>query len=89
MFFRKGLSGSSGKMPLPRTAEIRTRRVVRVGRNDPCPCGSGKKYKHCHETEGDLFLSRLARQQEIERREEEDRQAGVPWIKRVINRLVR
>jgi len=19
----------------------------RVGRNDPCPCGSGKKYKHC------------------------------------------
>ena len=21
---------------------------VKVGRNDPCPCGSGKKYKHCH-----------------------------------------
>lgn len=21
---------------------------VNVGRNDPCPCGSGKKYKHCH-----------------------------------------
>jgi preprotein translocase subunit SecA len=20
----------------------------RAGRNDPCPCGSGKKYKHCH-----------------------------------------
>jgi preprotein translocase subunit SecA len=20
----------------------------RIGRNDPCPCGSGKKYKHCH-----------------------------------------
>lgn len=20
---------------------------VKVGRNDPCPCGSGKKYKHC------------------------------------------
>ena len=20
----------------------------RVGRNEPCPCGSGKKYKHCH-----------------------------------------
>jgi preprotein translocase subunit SecA len=19
-----------------------------VGRNEPCPCGSGKKYKHCH-----------------------------------------
>ncbi|TSE27694.1 preprotein translocase subunit SecA [Tepidimonas aquatica] len=22
--------------------------MARVGRNDPCPCGSGKKYKHCH-----------------------------------------
>jgi preprotein translocase subunit SecA len=22
--------------------------AARVGRNDPCPCGSGKKYKHCH-----------------------------------------
>jgi preprotein translocase subunit SecA len=21
---------------------------MRVGRNDPCPCGSGKKYKQCH-----------------------------------------
>jgi preprotein translocase subunit SecA len=24
------------------------RPVVKVGRNDPCPCGSGKKYKQCH-----------------------------------------
>ncbi|VEF46936.1 preprotein translocase subunit SecA [Bacillus freudenreichii] len=24
------------------------RRKETVGRNDPCPCGSGKKYKHCH-----------------------------------------
>ena len=22
--------------------------VKKVGRNEPCPCGSGKKYKHCH-----------------------------------------
>ncbi len=22
--------------------------MERVGRNDPCPCGSGKKYKNCH-----------------------------------------
>ena len=25
-----------------------TRETKKVGRNDPCPCGSGKKYKHCH-----------------------------------------
>jgi preprotein translocase subunit SecA len=24
------------------------RAVAKVGRNDPCPCGSGKKYKQCH-----------------------------------------
>ncbi|MBM4182439.1 MAG: preprotein translocase subunit SecA [Betaproteobacteria bacterium] len=24
------------------------REHAKVGRNDPCPCGSGKKYKHCH-----------------------------------------
>jgi preprotein translocase subunit SecA len=24
------------------------RAVPKVGRNEPCPCGSGKKYKHCH-----------------------------------------
>jgi preprotein translocase subunit SecA len=25
-----------------------TRKEAKVGRNDPCPCGSGKKYKKCH-----------------------------------------
>ena len=24
------------------------RAEAKIGRNDPCPCGSGKKYKHCH-----------------------------------------
>ena len=24
------------------------RQAPKVGRNDPCPCGSGKKYKKCH-----------------------------------------
>ena len=24
------------------------RKKVNIGRNDPCPCGSGKKYKNCH-----------------------------------------
>ncbi|ARJ39823.1 preprotein translocase subunit SecA [Sporosarcina sp. P21c] len=24
------------------------RRTVNIGRNEPCPCGSGKKYKNCH-----------------------------------------
>jgi preprotein translocase subunit SecA len=31
--------------PSPQPA---TRQGPKVGRNDPCPCGSGKKYKQCH-----------------------------------------
>jgi preprotein translocase subunit SecA len=30
----------------PHTPMVRGER--KVGRNEPCPCGSGKKYKHCH-----------------------------------------
>ncbi len=29
-------------------AEPFVRETPKVGRNEPCPCGSGKKYKHCH-----------------------------------------
>ncbi|NLN26830.1 MAG: preprotein translocase subunit SecA [Firmicutes bacterium] len=32
--------------------QVQQRRVQRVGRNDPCPCGSGKKYKKCHGAAG-------------------------------------
>ncbi|MDL5365186.1 preprotein translocase subunit SecA [Xanthomonas sp. NCPPB 2654] len=31
----------------PAVAQV-TREAPKVGRNDPCPCGSGKKFKHCH-----------------------------------------
>ena len=30
----------------PQAVQIK-RDEPKVGRNDPCPCGSGKKYKHC------------------------------------------
>ena len=38
-------TGEAQTTPEPGT---RAAAVPRVGRNDPCPCGSGKKYKHCH-----------------------------------------
>jgi len=34
--------------PLPESASPFVRGERKVGRNEPCPCGSGKKYKHCH-----------------------------------------
>ena len=33
--------------PRERKQETVRRDMPKVGRNDPCPCGSGKKYKHC------------------------------------------
>jgi len=39
--------GDPDGAPGPATATA-SRVVAKVGRNDPCPCGSGKKYKRCH-----------------------------------------
>jgi preprotein translocase subunit SecA len=49
-----GLAGTAPSPPRPPAASaaeamstfVRSER--KVGRNEPCPCGSGKKYKHCH-----------------------------------------
>ncbi|MDR1713427.1 MAG: preprotein translocase subunit SecA [Coriobacteriales bacterium] len=51
--------GADGK-PVMRPAQGKAQTVVKdkddpfanVGRNDPCPCGSGKKYKKCHGANG-------------------------------------
>lgn len=42
---------SAGRAPseaMDFLAEARRRAFALVGRNEPCPCGSGLKYKHCH-----------------------------------------
>jgi uncharacterized protein len=33
----------------------RRREGPKVGRNDPCPCGSGRKYKHCCATDAPML----------------------------------
>ena len=35
-----------GKVPV--MVQERVNWPKKIGRNDPCPCGSGKKYKRCH-----------------------------------------
>jgi preprotein translocase subunit SecA len=41
--------GEASPHPLPPPSQMPVHREgPKVGRNDPCPCGSGKKYKHCH-----------------------------------------
>ena len=39
--------GGNGGGSQPQQVQIK-RAVPKVGRNDPCPCGSGTKYKYCH-----------------------------------------
>ncbi|WKA49991.1 preprotein translocase subunit SecA [Planococcus liqunii] len=34
--------------PAPKKKKEPVRKEMTVGRNDPCPCGSGKKFKNCH-----------------------------------------
>ncbi len=45
-----GGGGGGGKeltLPMPKPVPV-ARQFPKVGRNDPCPCGSGKKFKACH-----------------------------------------
>jgi preprotein translocase subunit SecA len=39
---------SHGDEPVDQSAATVKREADKVGRNDSCPCGSGKKYKRCH-----------------------------------------
>lgn len=41
---RMAAQGASGQPAKQQPVRVE----AKVGRNDPCPCGSGKKYKHCH-----------------------------------------
>ena len=51
--FAAAPAGTGDRGPVPQGAEGQIKRkpirvAEKVGRNDPCPCGSGKKYKNCH-----------------------------------------
>lgn len=43
---KAGLPGED-ETPLPPPVQPIQKEKAEVGRNDPCPCGSGKKYKKC------------------------------------------
>jgi len=51
--YEEALSGTAadegkGSAAAPPPAQPVVRQTIKVGRNEPCPCGSGKKFKHCH-----------------------------------------
>ncbi|MFN4326624.1 MAG: preprotein translocase subunit SecA [Azonexus sp.] len=43
-----GYDEALGEGGTPPRAATPVENGPKIGRNDPCPCGSGKKYKHCH-----------------------------------------
>ncbi|MBQ3536263.1 MAG: preprotein translocase subunit SecA [Alistipes sp.] len=43
---RMAAAAAAGQAEKSKPAPIKVEK--KVGRNDPCPCGSGKKFKHCH-----------------------------------------
>lgn len=49
---RKARDDDGSVIPMERepTAKQLSRKPPKVGRNEPCPCGSGKKFKKCHLT---------------------------------------
>jgi len=46
--YEEALAEANSEDEEARKAQPFVRRGEKVGRNDPCPCGSGKKYKQCH-----------------------------------------
>jgi preprotein translocase subunit SecA len=46
--YDEALGSSPDKLPAGEEHKPFVRQEQKVGRNDPCPCGSGKKYKQCH-----------------------------------------
>jgi preprotein translocase subunit SecA len=51
LMFRVSVKRQTAPSPAPKRAPVPVAAAAssgrKVGRNDPCPCGSGKKYKHC------------------------------------------
>jgi preprotein translocase subunit SecA len=50
--------GSNGSKEKKKQATVRVPDKKNIGRNDPCWCGSGKKYKHCHYKEDKAAIVR-------------------------------
>jgi preprotein translocase subunit SecA len=45
---REGAEGLTAETAVAQNTAVTDAEGNKVGRNDPCFCGSGKKYKHCH-----------------------------------------
>lgn len=84
-----GRRRQSGKVTWPGYSEILPRHIKQIGRNEPCPCGSEKKYKDCHAKDGSAYLEKLALEEDKVRLKAariQMKKDGVPWYKRIFYR---
>ena len=51
---------------------------MKIGRNDPCPCGSGKKYKKCCLSKDEAAARQTAQEQAAAHRAARELFAGLP-----------
>lgn len=58
----------SPKLSLRKSVVTAPRQILKVGRNDPCPCGSEKKYKNCCIEKGEAFLKKMAKKQQTRKK---------------------
>lgn len=77
-----------GRTVWPGFSDISPRHVAKIGRNDPCPCGGGKKYKDCHEKQGTAWLEKIAAEQDrrARRAAKGSGDSSAPWYKRLFRR---
>ena len=84
-----GRRRQSSKVTWPGFTEILPRHIKQIGRNEPCPCGSGNKYKDCHAKDGSAYLEKLALGEDkirLKAARIQMKKDGVPWYKRIFFR---
>ena len=69
----------SNKLASRKSVVTLPRATAKVGRNEPCPCGSERKYKDCHYRDGEAFLKKLA----LKEYRQALRNSDMPWYKRL------
>lgn len=72
------------KLQTRRSVVTDPRQVAKVGRNEPCPCGSGKKFKACHAAQGEEYLQKLAQERAFAADATQPAGTRRSWIRRLL-----
>lgn len=77
--------------PAPPKREPIVNQYPKIGRNDPCPCGSGHKFKHCHRLAlkvGAAFLREGTRCTSEQINDEVAKHVNAKFTARIVNAML-